>query len=52
MPWMDEHGMAGELTSPAWQERLQTLVSEWEQEQIDYSERLIAAPVRYGAKCP
>jgi crotonobetainyl-CoA:carnitine CoA-transferase CaiB-like acyl-CoA transferase len=43
VPWMEEYGMAGELTSPAWQERLQTLVSEWEQEHIDYSEQLIAA---------
>jgi crotonobetainyl-CoA:carnitine CoA-transferase CaiB-like acyl-CoA transferase len=43
VPWMDEYGMAGELTSPDWQERLQTLVSDWEQEHIDYSEQLIAA---------
>ena len=43
VPWMDEHGMAGELTSPEWQERLQTLVSDWEQAHIDYSEQLIAA---------
>jgi benzylsuccinate CoA-transferase BbsE subunit len=43
VPWMAEHGMAGELTTPEWQERLQTLVSEWEQEHIDYSEQLIAA---------
>jgi crotonobetainyl-CoA:carnitine CoA-transferase CaiB-like acyl-CoA transferase len=43
VPWMDAYGMAGELTSPAWQERLQTLVSDWEQEHIDYSEELIAA---------
>ena len=43
VPWMDEHGMAGDLTSAEWQERLQTLVSDWEQEHIDYSERLLAA---------
>ncbi len=42
VPWMDEHGMAGELTSPEWEERLQTLVSDWEQEHIDYSEDVIA----------
>ncbi len=34
--------MAGELTSPEWEERLQTLVSDWEQEHIDYSEDVIA----------
>lgn len=43
VPWMDEHDMAGELTSPEWGERLQTLVSDWEQEHIDYSEAIIAA---------
>ncbi len=42
VPWMAEHGMAGELTSPAWAERLETLVSDWEQEHIDYSESVIA----------
>jgi benzylsuccinate CoA-transferase BbsE subunit len=42
VPWMDEHGMAGELTSPEWAERLQVLVSDWEQEHIDYSEAVIA----------
>jgi crotonobetainyl-CoA:carnitine CoA-transferase CaiB-like acyl-CoA transferase len=42
VPWMHEHGMAGELTSAAWEERLQTLVSDWEQEHIDYSEAVIA----------
>lgn len=42
VPWMDEHGMAGELTRPEWEERLQTLVSDWEQEHIDYSEQVIA----------
>jgi len=42
VPWMDDYGMAGELTSPAWKERLQTLVSDWEQEHIDYSEQVIA----------
>ena len=42
VPWMDEHGMAGDLTGPEWEERLQTLVSDWEQEHIDYSEEIIA----------
>ena len=42
VPWMDEHGMAGELTSPEWADRLETLVSDWEQEHIDYSETVIA----------
>ena len=42
VPWMAEHGMAGELASPAWAERLETLVSDWEQEHIDYSESVIA----------
>ena len=42
VPWMDDYGMAGELTSPEWEERLQTLVSDWEQEDIDYSEQVIA----------
>ncbi len=42
VPWMDEHGMAGELTSPEWEERLQTLVGDWEQEHIDYSEDVTA----------
>ena len=42
VPWMDDYGMAGELTSPEWEERLQTLVSDWEQEHIDYSEQVIA----------
>ena len=42
VPWMDDHGMAGELTSPEWEERLQTLVSDWDQEHIDYSEQVIA----------
>ncbi|ETW94043.1 MAG: hypothetical protein ETSY1_36560 [Candidatus Entotheonella factor] len=42
VPWMDEHGLAGDLTSPEWEERLQTLVSDWEQEHIDYSEDVIA----------
>ena len=42
VPWMDDYNMAGELTSPEWEERLQTLVSDWEQEHIDYSEEVIA----------
>ncbi|MDH3598853.1 MAG: CoA transferase, partial [Candidatus Tectomicrobia bacterium] len=42
VPWMDDYGMAGELTSPEWEERLQTLVSDWDQEHIDYSEQVIA----------
>jgi benzylsuccinate CoA-transferase BbsE subunit len=42
VPWMDDHGMAGELTSPEWAERLQVLVSDWEQEHIDYSEAVVA----------
>ena len=42
VPWMNEHGMAGNLTGLEWEERLQTLVSDWEQEHIDYSEEIIA----------
>jgi crotonobetainyl-CoA:carnitine CoA-transferase CaiB-like acyl-CoA transferase len=43
LPWMVEHGMAGDLTTPAWQERLQTLATVWTQEQVDHASEVVAA---------
>ena len=43
VPWMAEHGMAGDLTTDEWQERLQTLATDWTQEEVDYAESVIAA---------
>jgi hypothetical protein len=42
IPWLDEHGMAGELTSEAWQGRLESLITDWSQEQVDYACGLVA----------
>lgn len=43
LPWMEEEGMAGDLTTPAWQERLQTLATDWTQEQVDHACGVVAA---------
>jgi crotonobetainyl-CoA:carnitine CoA-transferase CaiB-like acyl-CoA transferase len=43
LPWMIEHGMAGDLTTPEWQERLQTLATVWTQEQVDHASEVVAA---------
>ncbi len=37
IPWIDEHGMAGDLMCEEWQERLESLVTDWTQEQVDYA---------------
>ena len=34
--------MAGDLTSEAWQERLESLITDWSQEQVDYACGLVA----------
>ena len=43
IPWMAEHDMAGDLTTDEWQERLQTLATDWTQEQVDHAHELVAA---------
>jgi crotonobetainyl-CoA:carnitine CoA-transferase CaiB-like acyl-CoA transferase len=43
LPWMAECGMAGDLTTPEWQERLQTLAADWTQEQVDHAAGVVAA---------
>lgn len=43
LPWMVEHNMAGDLTTPEWQERLQTLATVWTQEQVDHASEVVAA---------
>jgi crotonobetainyl-CoA:carnitine CoA-transferase CaiB-like acyl-CoA transferase len=43
LPWMEEHGLAGDLTTPEWQERLQTLATDWTQEQVDHAMQVVAA---------
>jgi crotonobetainyl-CoA:carnitine CoA-transferase CaiB-like acyl-CoA transferase len=43
LPWMAEYGMAGDLLTPEWQERLQTLATEWTQEQVDHASGVVAA---------
>jgi benzylsuccinate CoA-transferase BbsE subunit len=43
LPWMVEHGMAGDLTTPAWQERMQTLATAWTQEEVDRASEVVAA---------
>lgn len=42
IPWMAEYDMAGDLMTDEWQERLQTLATEWTQEQVDYAHDLVA----------
>lgn len=42
IPWLEEHGMAGELTTAEWQERLQTLATDWTQEQVNYAHQVVA----------
>ena len=43
LPWMIDHGMAGDLTTPAWQERLQTLATAWSQQEVDHASEIVAA---------
>ena len=43
IPWMQEHDMAGDLTTEEWQERLQTLATDWTQAQVDHAHALVAA---------
>jgi crotonobetainyl-CoA:carnitine CoA-transferase CaiB-like acyl-CoA transferase len=43
LPWMAECGMAGDLTTPEWQERLQTLATDWTQAQVDHASGVVAA---------
>ncbi|MGQ4809825.1 Succinyl-CoA:(R)-benzylsuccinate CoA-transferase subunit BbsE [Candidatus Entotheonellaceae bacterium PAL068K] len=43
IPWMKEHNMAGDLTTKEWQARLQTLATDWTQEQVDDVHALVAA---------
>ncbi|MEE8290031.1 MAG: CaiB/BaiF CoA-transferase family protein [Candidatus Tectomicrobia bacterium] len=43
VPWLEEHDMAGDLTNDEWQERLQTLATDWTQEQVDYAHEVVAA---------
>ncbi len=42
IPWIEEHGMAGDLMSEEWQERLESLVTDWEQEHVDYAHDIVA----------
>lgn len=42
LPWMEEHGKLQELATPEWQERLQTLATEWTQEEVDYASQVVA----------
>lgn len=42
VPWMEEYGLAGELTTPEWQERLAILATDWTPEQIAHAHRLVA----------
>lgn len=42
VPWLDEYGLAGDLTTDEWQERLQTLATDWTQEQIDHAQEIVA----------
>ncbi|GIX49635.1 MAG: CoA transferase [Candidatus Tectimicrobiota bacterium] len=42
VPWMAEHGLAGDLLSEAWQARLQTLATEWTQEEVDHAHQVVA----------
>jgi crotonobetainyl-CoA:carnitine CoA-transferase CaiB-like acyl-CoA transferase len=42
LPWMEEHHATGDLTTPEWQERLQTLATEWTQEQVDHASQVVA----------
>jgi benzylsuccinate CoA-transferase BbsE subunit len=42
LPWMEEEGMAGDLTTPEWQERLQTLATDWTQDQVDHACDVVA----------
>lgn len=37
IPWINEHGMAGDLMNVEWQERLESLVTDWTQEHVDYA---------------
>jgi crotonobetainyl-CoA:carnitine CoA-transferase CaiB-like acyl-CoA transferase len=37
IPWLDEHGMAGDLTSEAWRAQFERLVTDWTQEQVDHA---------------
>ncbi len=41
IPWIHEHGMAGDLMSEEWQERLENLVTDWTQEQVDYAHDIV-----------
>jgi crotonobetainyl-CoA:carnitine CoA-transferase CaiB-like acyl-CoA transferase len=43
LPWMAECDMAGDLLTPEWQERLQTLATDWTQEQVDHACGVVAA---------
>jgi crotonobetainyl-CoA:carnitine CoA-transferase CaiB-like acyl-CoA transferase len=43
IPWMEKHGMVGDLKSPEWQERLQTLATDWTQEQVDHAMAVVSA---------
>ncbi len=42
VPWLIEYDKAAALTTPEWQERLETLVTDWTQEEIDYALSVIA----------
>jgi crotonobetainyl-CoA:carnitine CoA-transferase CaiB-like acyl-CoA transferase len=42
LPWMEEHHATGDLATPEWQERLQTLATEWTQEQVDHASQVVA----------
>lgn len=50
IPWMSEYGMAGDLLSEEWQERLQTLATDWTQEQVDHAHEVVANFLRHFSK--
>lgn len=50
LPWMEEEGMAGDLTTPEWQERLQILATDWTQDQVDHACDVVAAFLARFAK--